>query len=149
MHIAAQDSSRYELSDLDDDDGYDGEFDDEEEFDADDDLEEDDEVTERERARREALSNFRRTANARVAGERAHPYTDVRLGYLVDLFTSPRFADLDASVRHAVLLRTWQADDDLVQSCLHLHRRPPPGTMACRRAARQPLLSWRVCRPNS
>ena len=125
MHIAAQDSSRDELSDLDDDDGYDGEFDDEEEFDADDDLEEDDEVTERERARREALSNFRRTANARVAGERAHPYTDVRLGYLVDLFTSPRFADLDASVRHAVLLRTWPTTTSCRVACTCIDARHP------------------------
>jgi len=60
--------------------------------------------SEAELARRAALTAFITAHNARIRGERANPYADVHVGYLVDFYVSPRFAELEASVRHAVLL---------------------------------------------
>ena len=55
-------------------------------------------------AARAAMKAAGSAAKARAKAEREHPYADVRVGYVLDLFTSPRFDGLDAASRHAVLL---------------------------------------------
>ena len=91
---------------------YDGDFDDGNEADDEPVLDDDedgepwavDEMSERRRAGLERSRAARAVAAARCAGERADPFAAVRVGYLAELFGSPRFTALDASSRHSVLL---------------------------------------------
>eukprot|EP00966_Prymnesium_polylepis_P233637 5404257-Prymnesium_polylepis.1 len=62
----------------------------------------------RRRAHLENLKRARAAAAARHRGEREDPYAVVSVGYLVELFGSPRYASLDAAARHAVLLHAVQ-----------------------------------------
>jgi hypothetical protein len=56
--------------------------------------------------RQRAKWSAQRTAmHARRRGEREDPYADVPVGYLIDLYSSSRFADLESGVRHALLLQ--------------------------------------------
>ena len=52
-----------------------------------------------ERARRERLGAGRRATAQRQAAERADPYAPVRVGYLIELYQSPRFAALEPSIK--------------------------------------------------
>jgi hypothetical protein len=56
--------------------------------------------------RRQRLGAMKTEMHARLRGERADPFADVRVGYVVDLLTSPRFAGLASSASHAILLHT-------------------------------------------
>ena len=58
----------------------------------------------RRRAHLERLRQARVALAARHRGEREDPFAVVPVGYLIELFGSPRFASLDAAARHAVLL---------------------------------------------
>jgi hypothetical protein len=83
----------------DNDDAWDGMFgDDEDEGEE----EEVDDSGARRRVRSAGLAAAHAT-NARRAQERKHPYADVQVGYVQELFSSPRFQLLDLATRHAAV----------------------------------------------
>ena len=68
------------------------------------DVHEEDEVPEHERRRRRVLHATALRVKKLHALERKDPYSLLPVVHLTDLYNSPRFADIDAGMRYAILV---------------------------------------------